>query len=297
MTVEFGFYLPNFGETRDPLKTKHLAQQVERWGFGSVWVREHVVHPSDTALHEPFVTLSALSSVTDEVTLGTSTLIPVRHPVMLAKSLTTLTEYANGRVVAGLGVGGLKDDFDAVGLPFESRASLFEETVEILRGLSEEESFTYEGEFFSIEDVTLSPQPPDPFPRIWVGGNSRNALDRAGRFGDVWTPYALSAEKMRRGLDVIEDEQGPVGVAPVLPLVVSESGEIPSHAAAAIEDAGRIGDDPDRQTLMGSPEDCIARIQDYIDAGADHVVFDPRYDLDNVTQQAELAATKILSSF
>jgi alkanesulfonate monooxygenase SsuD/methylene tetrahydromethanopterin reductase-like flavin-dependent oxidoreductase (luciferase family) len=290
--VDFGYSLPTFSEGANPEFIKEFSRTVEAEGFASLWIRDHLQLPDDTPFLDPLITHAAVSSVTAEVDLGTATLIPVRHPIVLAKLLFSLDAYADGRLTVGLGYGGLETDFDPVDIPFDRRQQAHIETIDILRGLSRESEFTYNGDLYSISDITLSPRPGDPLD-IWLGGNSRHILERAGEEADGWIPYALPAEKLSRGIDLLRTEyDSDIPVSVVLPISVSKSGEIPDHTRTSIAD--RFDDAPENRGIIGSPEDCRGRLQEYIDAGVDQVIFDSRYDFENIHTHIELLMENVI---
>lgn len=291
-TVEFGYSLPTFGDEADPAFLKDLAVRLEDEGFDSLWIRDHLQLPVDTPFFDPLVTHAALSSVTEDVKLGTATLIPVRHPVVFSKLVMTLAEFADDRLIVGLGYGGLESDFAPIDIPFDERQQAYTETVDIFKGVSETGSFDYDGELFSVNDVTLAPRAGSE-PDVWLGGNSRHILDRAGREADGWIPYALPPDKLDRGIDILRDEyDSDVPVAVVVPLSVREDGVVPDETLSSIRD--RFEDDPENRGVLGTPDECVGQIDRYIETGVDQIVFDSRYDADHLETHVDLLTEEVL---
>jgi probable F420-dependent oxidoreductase len=215
-----------------------IAQQVEAAGFESVWFGEHLVMPAklpstypyaadgnapltpDTPLYDPFVMLAGIATATTTLRLGTNVyVLPLRHPLMTARSVVTLDRLSGGRVTLGAGIGWLKDEFDAAGVPFSERGSRMDEIVPLLRRLwSGEDPITHEGRHFSFGPVHFRPKSiQKPSIPIELGGTSPAALRRAALMGDGWMELGSSdvdeiAERIA-GLTKARSEAG-LGAAP-----------------------------------------------------------------------------------
>ncbi len=200
-----GAFLPPWGEHATPADFDRLAREVEELGHRSLWTGDHVVFPRDVAspypynatgafpfdrrqpLFEPITLLAYLAGRTSVVRLGVSVLVlPVRNPIVTAKMLAGLDSLARGRLELGVGVGWLREEFDAVAADFPARGDVAEEWIAILRQLWTASRPTgFEGRHYSFPPLVLVPRPDRPIP-IAVGGNSRAALRRAARLGDGW---------------------------------------------------------------------------------------------------------------
>ena len=186
-----------------------LAVAADQAGFASLWLGEHVVlpvgyaseHPStaltdavhirgpvvspDTELVDPLVQLGAAAALTTRIELATGIfVVPLRHPLAIARSTCTVQELASGRFVLGVGFGWLQEEFDALAVPFRERVSRFEESLEVLRIAWRGGSIEHTGRHFDISGVQVTRRP-TTVPLI-MGGNSEPALDRAVRLGDGW---------------------------------------------------------------------------------------------------------------
>ena len=184
-----------------------LARAAESAGVESLWTVEHVVIPQGYAsrypysssgrmpgderasIPDPLVWLTYVAAVTQRIRLATGVLIlPERNPVVLAKELATLDVLSGGRVICGVGIGWLEEEFAAIGVPFADRAARAEEAIGALRALwSQDETFA--GERFRFREARSYPKPVQPggIP-IVVGGHTKAAARRAGRFADGFFP-------------------------------------------------------------------------------------------------------------
>ena len=192
--------LPNYGEGSSPDGIRRVAETAEELGFDSVWATEHIIVGPEGVdpygrVFAPLVTLGWVSGFTERIGLGTSiVLVPLHHPIHLAKEVATLQELSAGRVTLGIGLGWHRDEFDFLGVEFEGRGRRADEAIRLMRALwSGEQGF--DGEFWSFRNATSEPVPATQ-PEIWVGGSSPRAIRRARELGDVWHPS--------RGADVAD---------------------------------------------------------------------------------------------
>lgn len=183
-----------------------VATRAEAAGYGAVFVPDHVVFPArvdsaypyspdgsfpfplDTPLYDPWVVLTTIAAATTTIKLGTAVyVLPLRHPFVTARAVTSLDVLSGGRVVLGVGAGWLTEEFTALGLDPKQRFSRTEECIEVLRALWTETTPSYHGRHFDFDAVHFAPRPAtDPHPPILLGGDSDRALERAARFGDGW---------------------------------------------------------------------------------------------------------------
>jgi probable F420-dependent oxidoreductase len=200
--VHLGIILPNFDEHASPEGVRAVAEAAEELGFDSVWATEHIivgpeaVNPYGRVL-DPLCTLSWLAGLTPRIGLGTSIVIlPLHHPIRLAKEAATLQELSGGRFRLGVGIGWHEDEFRFMGVDFRARGRRADEALRLMRALwSGERDFN--GAYWSFEDATFAPLPSRP-PEIWVGGGSDRAVRRARELGDVWHPSrAVGPERVR----------------------------------------------------------------------------------------------------
>jgi probable F420-dependent oxidoreductase len=162
-------------------------------------------------LYDPFVSLGWLAAQTPALELGTTVVIlPYRHPLHLARLTANLDNLCGGRFILGVGVGWARQEFEALGVPFQRRGAISDETLEIVRRCWSEDVVTHEGRFFTFRDVHTAPRPLRP-PPIWVGGGSDAALRRAVRHGDAWHPIRIKLGWLREALGRLERIAGEEG--------------------------------------------------------------------------------------
>ena len=180
--MHLGVNVPNYGPGTDPGVLREWGRIVEGLGFDLLMVSDHIVVTPDVAVRyperffEPFTTLSWLAGITTTVRLGTTVLVlPYRHPLLVARMAGGLNELSGGRLVLGVGVGGARQEFEALGVPFAERGRLTDEYLVALRQAW--------GEDRAIP--------------IWVGGNSQAAIRRSVRFGAAWHPLRVTVPFLR----------------------------------------------------------------------------------------------------
>ena len=195
--------LPNYGPGSSPAAIRASAEAAEELGFDSVWATEHVLVGPEAVdpygrVYAPLVTLGWIAGWTERIGLGTSiVLVPLHHPMHLAKEAATLQELSGGRVTLGVGVGWHRDEFDFLGVPFEGRGRRADEALRVMRALWSG-AREYEGPIWSWREGTAEPLP-SPQPELWVGGGSGRAIRRALELGDAWHPSrATQPEDVRR---------------------------------------------------------------------------------------------------
>src|SRR5512132_3610547 len=207
--MKFGLRYASIGRYANGPAAVELAQAAEEAGFDSIWTVEHVVVPhayqsrypysptgrmgsglEDFPIPDPLIWLAYIASATRTIKLGTAILIlPQRNPVVTAKAVATLDHVAGGgRVLLGIGVGWLAEEFAALGLPFADRGPRTDEYVQAMRALWNQECASFKGRFVSFDQVFCRPLPPERRIPIIVGGDTVAAARRAGRLGDGYFP-------------------------------------------------------------------------------------------------------------
>ena len=202
----------NFGT---PDGSIQFAQAAEKAGVESLWTVEHVIYPSsydskypydpsgqmamapDTDLTDPLIWLTWLAANTSSIRLGTGIMIlPERNPLVLAKQVGTLDSFSGGRFELGIGVGRLKEEFEALGVPWERRGARTDEYVAVMRELWGGNEVSFDGEFVSFDRVSSNPKPLNGSVPITIGGHSDAAARRAGRIGNGFFPGKGDLEHM-----------------------------------------------------------------------------------------------------
>ena len=184
-----------------------IAKTADELGFDHLICSEHVGVPPGTdqmrgaTYWDPLATLSYLAAQTTQIKLTTSVLVlPYHHPVAIAKRYGTLDQLSNGRVVLGVGVGSLKEEFELLGAPWQGRGALVDDTIRALREIWGREHASYSGTHHDFADWIIKPHAPREQVPIWVGGQSQRSLDRATTLGDGWMPFGLSGDQLRQML-------------------------------------------------------------------------------------------------
>lgn len=212
--MQIGIMPPLFSPIATPDYLMAIGAAADRLGFASLWAPEHVVlfdeyeskYPysddgklavgRDAGILDPFNVLAFLAAATTKVRLGTGiALVPQRNPVYTAKQVTTVDRLSNGRVDFGVGIGWLREEFAALGVPWARRGPRTEEYLEVMRRLWMDEVSSFEGEFYSLPPCRQSPKPIQaPHPPVIFGGESDAALGRVARKGDGWYGFNLTPE-------------------------------------------------------------------------------------------------------
>lgn len=251
--MRLGIHLPHVGRKAGPESIRRAALQAEELGFADVWVSEHIIvpkgapYPPSALFYEPVMTLTWAAAFTTRVGLGTSVLVlPMRHPVPLAKELATLQGLSGGRLILGAGVGWLEEEYAALGVPFRERGRRMDEGVALMKSLWSDDPISFEAKHIDtkLSEMRMLPHPSPAIP-IWIGGISEAALQRAVRIGDGWHGTRLKPDE----------------AAPVVARLRSERPDLTISMRLGWD--GR-DDDELRAALAG-----------YREAGVDHVMVEP----------------------
>src|SRR5579884_2677412 len=191
-TMQLGIHLPHAGSQATPELIRRHARRAEDLGLSDVWVSEHIIvpraqFPRSPLFYDPILTLTWVAAVTERVRLGTSVIVlPMRHPLPLAKELSTLHNLSGGRLILGVGVGWLEPEFAALGVPFHERGRRMDEGIAMMKAVWSQDPVTFEAKYIPsvIDRMRSLPQPEKPI-AIWIGGTSEPALKRALRH-DGW---------------------------------------------------------------------------------------------------------------
>lgn len=222
MKIGLGFIGP--GAAAEPDVIRVIATAAEAAGFHSLWAPEHIVlldkysskypytqdgvMPFETMaidILDPFVALTYAAAVTSKIRLGTGIcLVPERHPVTTAKEVASLDKLSGGRFDFGIGIGWLKEEFEALQIPWAKRAQRTRDYLAAMQALWTEGESAHEGEFCSFQAVRSYPKPvQQPHPPLIFGGESEPALRRVGEIGDGWWGVNVSPDDAKKHLDTI----------------------------------------------------------------------------------------------
>jgi probable F420-dependent oxidoreductase len=289
--MDFGLHLPASSANVKAEDLVRFAQQAEALGFYCLTVADHVIVPRDISVPYPYTvdgkypgagyhletltTMGFLAGATKRIHFATSVMIaPYRNPIITAKMLSSLDVLSNGRVIVGLGVGWMKEEFENLQAPsYEDRGKVTDEYIKAFRELWTSDNPSFNGKYCKFSNVVFLPKPVQkPTIPIWIGGHSKQALRRAGQLGDGWHP---------------------IGGVPTIPL---EPHDVNKDIETLAEHARKAGRDPKtirvalkgslfdkekkiegrRRRFMGSAEEIASDIRDYRAAGVDTMIFDVR---------------------
>jgi len=223
--MKFAITAVGSGSTAHPENLVRIAQKAEELGYESLWCPEHLAVPLDmdsrypysddgrfpgppgVALHDPLIALAFAAGCTKRIKLGTGVFVlPLRNPLAVAKAVASLDVLSGGRVLFGVGIGWLREEFDAVGMPWDDRAARGREWVKMLKTLWTEEEPSFSGRFHSFPKLGFNPKPVQkPHPPIIFGGETRPALKRTAELGDGWYGTAYTPESVREPLRLLKE--------------------------------------------------------------------------------------------
>lgn len=308
--MQFGVFLPISGRASGPDTLMEAARSAEAQGFDAVWSADRVVTPWQ--IHTPYpysenhefivppdrpfldsmTCLAFLAACTEKITLGISVLVlPYRHPLYWARVAVSIERLSKGRLIMGVGIGWMEEEFAALGIPFKERGRMVDEQLEIVSRLWSEEHISYQGRFYQIEDVAFYPKPiQQPRIPIWVGGEGAQAQRRAAKYGDAWFPYFVT----------ITPGELQAGYANVSRLA-AEAGRDPAQVRLTCCRPIEVTRDPvpqDDSTLRGTPEQLVEALQVYQQIGVDHLALQfmvPRWP--ERVEQIERFAREVMPHF
>jgi len=194
-----------------------VVTAAESAGFNGIGFTDHPA-PSDKWLNagghdafDPFAALAFCAAVTERIHLIPNIVVlPYRNPFIVAKSIATIDALSGGRFILGTATGYLRAEYAALGVEYDERNDLFDEAVEVMRGIWAEDDYAYTGRHFEARGQTANPKPGKQ-PRIWIGGNSKLARSRVARYGDGWAPFpapkVLARTTKTPGLETVDDLQ------------------------------------------------------------------------------------------
>tara|TARA_B100000676_G_scaffold307721_1_gene366852 strand:- start:5544 stop:6485 length:942 start_codon:yes stop_codon:yes gene_type:complete len=290
--MRFGFYLPTRGPTAQADSLTEIAVTAESLGFHSVMIADHIVIPEtvnspypytvkgnfvgeDEAL-EQLTLMTFIGARTSRLRLVSSVMIlPHRNPVVTAKTLATLDMLTGGRVTVGVGVGWMREEFEALAAPdFAARGAVSNEYLEIFKKLWTEDRPSHAGTHYQFEQLKFAPKPvQSPHPPIWIGGHSAPALRRVARYGDGWHPVGSTAASPLPPSEIKEKRE-------TIRTLAAEAGRNPDAIEVAykapIYDSGRPPEGSERRYFSGDADAILDDIGAFAEAGVDELIFDFR---------------------
>jgi F420-dependent oxidoreductase-like protein len=282
---KFGVFLPFYAfQAKTPnayySQLKNTVLQCERLGYDSVWLDDHLMY-GDWQILEPWTTLSALSSLTKTIRLGTMvTCSAHRNPALLAKTAATLDVLSNGRVEFGIGAGCQENEHTALGFGFpkpQVRVERLGEALEVITRLWTQEKASYQGRHFTLNDAVCEPKPvQNPHPPITVGGSGEKLLKVTAKYADRFDWASLPIGTYKEKLEALEKQCRAVGrdfgeVArscwPAGQIIVTQDQKEVNRMIAKLKPEGTPLDEYRKGTFAGTPDECIEILQAYADLG------------------------------
>lgn len=223
--MEFGAHIFGVGALAEPETLAEVARLAEELGYHSVFLADHILVPRHLASKypysrdgsfpydpekdwlDPMVALGYLAAHTTTLRLGTSiTVVPMRHPIVTAKQIATADYLSRGRVIFGVGVGWMEEEFALLGASFPDRGRRMDEYLRLMKVLWTEANPQFAGEYFQVSDCGFAPKPVQkPHVPLWVGGESPAALRRAARLGDGWHSAGTSLADLPGKLRILRE--------------------------------------------------------------------------------------------
>ena len=279
--MRFGVALPNYGPLATSATLGRLARHADDLGVDSIWVSDHLVapvgvqsiypydrrrdaKPGDMGVierfYEPLVTLAFLAGQTRRVRLGVSAyVLPYRNPVLTAKLVATLDDLSGGRLVLGIGTGWLREEFDALAVPFAARGARTDDYLDVMKALWAGGEARLSGRYYDLPPVRTGPPPAQrPHPPLWIAGTSAASITRAARRGDGW-----------HAIDLTPAELAPL-VARLRAAVAAE-GRRPDELTVSLRKGVLVGAPADRP-LYGDRDAIRRDLAAYRAAGLDYLV-------------------------
>jgi len=258
--MKFGLAFANTGPFTEPAAAAQLGRAAEAAGIDSLWTVEHVIVPKEyestypysasgkmagsheAPIPDPLIWLTWIGAATTTLKLATGIVIlPQRNPAILAKEVATLDQLTQGRLLLGIGVGWLEEEFDALGVPFERRGARTDEYMAALRALWASDDASFSGEFVNYDGISMNPKPYNGTVPLYVGGHSTRAARRAGELGDGFFPGKGNIAEL---VDVVRQSAADAGRdATAIEITANHPGLFGDDPAAAVEEAESWGVD------------------------------------------------------
>lgn len=301
-TIPCGIAIPQsfIGAPIDVRLVREFLPRAEALGYDSLWVQEQIV--GDVPILEPVTLLTYAAALTSKARLGTSVLLTViRNPVQLAKSLASLDQLSNGRLIVGVGIGGAHVPEAVFGVAGGRRARRFVEGLQVMKALWTQPRAAMSGDFWRFENVAMEPKPAQkPHPPLWFGARDAIGLRRAVRYGDGWmgagssssADFVVQIEILRRLLDEAKRDPAAFAISKRVYLAVDDDR---ARAERLLREwfavRYRSADMASRVSIWGSRAECTDKLGALVRAGARHLMLNPVFD---EMEQMELLANEVI---
>jgi alkanesulfonate monooxygenase len=305
----FGIAMRNFTAFPQMPDARELVEygvRMEALGFDSLWVWDHILLGVDP--HFPIIdSLSLLTAVgarTKKIKLGTGILVlPLRNPVLLAKQLSSMDLLTQGRLLLGMASGWYKREFDSVGVPFEKRGKIMDESLAIMSRLWTEDLVAWESPPYHMKAGVMFPKPQQrPRPPILIGGYVDRVLKRAAVAADGWLTYFYTPASFTKSWKKVCDFAAEAGKDPATLLNANQLPIMVGNSRAAVEgpmmewlskewDYASWSESTKDSAIMGTVDECLAQLKAHLSVGVQKIIFVPyQYRPD----QVEVIAKEII---
>ena len=294
--IEFGIGLRRLDNVTEDAK---IAEDL---GYSYLCTGEHVFFYGP--INNGLIALAAAAGATSRIKLiSTITLAPLYPPALLAKQVASLATISGARFSLGIGVGGeFAKEFEACGIPINERGARTNEALEVMLRLWTEDNVEFTGRFTTLPGVTLDPKPGNV--PIWISGRSDAALKRCATYGSGWLPYMYTPDMLPDSLTKIANYRDPTRPA-IDPGLFIFCAVHPDRETALQMASDRLSKQYNQDfsqlvgkyAIAGNPDDCIARIQEYREAGATTILFNSACPQHHVEENERLLASEVLSAF
>ncbi|MEM7092973.1 MAG: TIGR03854 family LLM class F420-dependent oxidoreductase [Actinomycetota bacterium] len=293
MKIRIGYGLGTSSTTTDPVRFGALVDSLERLGFDSLWLSERVNGPA----LDPVVGMTFAIARTERLKVGASVMVlPGRNPVLLAKTMASLDQLSNGRLLPAFGLGiANAAEHQAFGVERKERAAWFNEAMPLLRRLWTEDSVTHHGERFTLDEARVNPKPVQEPLEVWMGGAAPLELRRVGRYSDGWLPSFCTVQDVAEGIEVIKGHAADAGreIDPehygvLLPYT---DGEISPRFIEAVK---RRNPDRDVSDVIATRENLAERLVEFTEVGASKFVVVPAVEPHDWQAELEDIAERVL---
>jgi probable F420-dependent oxidoreductase len=296
--ARIGFIIPGSFSGKPPALSEftEFFRRVDDLGFHALWVIDRLFH--HISILEPLTLLTCAATVTSRIRLGTSVILFVlRNPVLMAKTTATLDYLSGGRLILGVSLGGRDQEFEALGVPIKQRVSRLQEQLTVMRKLWTEQQVTFHGRYYHLDNVNMEPKPlQKPGIPILMGGRADAVLQRSAEQADGWiaggqgSPEAFHEawQKVRGYAMAAGKDPDALDSGKLLYITVGADRKWCQEQLTAFTHA-YYGPQYDvgNNCVFGSPTECAAKIQGFIDAGAKTIILGPTWpDVEQVTRIA-----------
>ncbi len=299
--MKFGITIPNNWGIEDVKQVLAFGPLAEELGYDSIWVMDHLFNTGyirqrldDKSYYHPLATLSYLSATTQRVALGTSVMVlPYHNPVAMAKYVATLDQMSEGRVILGVGVGAMTEEFEALGISMRERGALTNENIAVMRELWTNQDPEFDSQRWHFAELKFAPKPKQkPHVPLWIGGASPGAIKRTATMGDGWHPTGLSPDEFRAASQELRQMAMDAG-RDADAVTMSVRVEVEAHGGPSSDRA------QNRARLPGDDvEKMIDGIRAYQNAGVEHVVLALNTgDVARITELMQTIAGKVIPQF